>query len=664
MSMLTKIAAAGSAVPKTYVDDVFSAYTYVGNGSALAITNGIDLAGKGGLVWSKLRDGSDNHYLSDTVRGANRQLSTSNTNPEMTIAGVHTAFNSNGYSIGNSSVVNQNGNRYTSWTFRKAPKFFDAVTYTGNGVAGRTVAHNLGVDVGLAILKRIDSTGGDWPTMILRGANVYACGIFLNLTTAQQGSSHGITPNSYKTVFQPEMVVGDVYTQAEAISRTNANGGRYVAYLFAHDTSVDGLIQCGSFVGNANANGPVVNLGWEPQFVLIKNLYAGSTQWVVMESSMGMCSGSNDEYLIANGVSASAQANYISPTSTGFQIVSTSDWVNGNGHTMAYMAIRRPNKPPTSGTQVYSAISRTGTGASATISGVGFAPDTVISKNWGPASSSFNWGWFDRIRGPNKMFNTAAATRESSQADQVTEYLTDGVKAAGDAYDGCINKTSLNYNTKFLKRAPGVFDVVCFNGTGANNQRVKHGLGVVPELIIVRDRVGDGVSWEVYHSALPSSHLVLNAQAAASSAVFNAPHNLWGTTPATHKASDFGVDTYCFASTLTNPCVAWLFATLPGVSKVGNYTGNGSSHAINCGFSTGARFIMIKRTDASGDWYVWDSLRGITSGNDPHLSFNKTDWEVTTDDSVDPDAGGFAVNQVAATNINVVGANYIFLAIA
>ena len=73
---------------------------------------------------------------------------------------------------------------------------------------------------------------------------------------------------------------------------------------------------------------------------------------------------------------------------------------------------------------------------------------------------------------------------------------------------------------------------------------------------------------------------------------------------------------------------------------------------------------MIKRTDASGDWYVWDSLRGITSGNDPHLSFNKTDWEVTTDDSVDPDAGGFAVNQVAATNINVVGANYIFLAIA
>jgi hypothetical protein len=110
--------------------------------------------------------------------------------------------------------------------------------------------------------------------------------------------------------------------------------------------------------------------------------------------------------------------------------------------------------------------------------------------------------------------------------------------------------------------------------------------------------------------------------------------------------------------------VAYLFASLPGISKVGSYTGNGTSQTINCGFSSGARFILIKRTDSTGDWFIWDTSRGITANNDPHLSLNTTAAEVTTDDSVDPASSGFIVNQVAATNINVNGATYIFLAIS
>ena len=73
---------------------------------------------------------------------------------------------------------------------------------------------------------------------------------------------------------------------------------------------------------------------------------------------------------------------------------------------------------------------------------------------------------------------------------------------------------------------------------------------------------------------------------------------------------------------------------------------------------------MIKRTDSTGDWYVWDSARGIVAGNDSHLSLNTTAAEVTTDDSVDTDNTGFIVNQLAATNINVSSATYIYLAIA
>jgi hypothetical protein len=110
--------------------------------------------------------------------------------------------------------------------------------------------------------------------------------------------------------------------------------------------------------------------------------------------------------------------------------------------------------------------------------------------------------------------------------------------------------------------------------------------------------------------------------------------------------------------------VNYLFATCAGVSKVFSYTGNGSSQTINCGFTGGARFVLIKRTDSTGDWYVWDTARGIVAGNDPHLSLNTTAAEVTSNDTIDTDSTGFVVNQVSATNVNVSSATYIGLAIA
>ena len=113
-----------------------------------------------------------------------------------------------------------------------------------------------------------------------------------------------------------------------------------------------------------------------------------------------------------------------------------------------------------------------------------------------------------------------------------------------------------------------------------------------------------------------------------------------------------------------NSYVAYLFATLAGISKVGSFVGNGSSQTISCGFSAGSRFILIRRTDANGDWYVWDSVRGIVAGNDPYLLLNGTAAQVTNDDSVDPHNSGFIVNQVSASNINVSSGTYIFYAIA
>ena len=113
-----------------YVDDVFSAYTYTGNGSTQTINNGIDLAGKGGLVWIKNRSNADNHSISDSARGVSAgELATNLTNGNIPWYNL-SSLNNNGFSLTNASTTNTSGHIYASWTFRKAPKFFDIVTYS------------------------------------------------------------------------------------------------------------------------------------------------------------------------------------------------------------------------------------------------------------------------------------------------------------------------------------------------------------------------------------------------------------------------------------------------------------------------------------------------------------------------------------------------------
>jgi len=110
--------------------------------------------------------------------------------------------------------------------------------------------------------------------------------------------------------------------------------------------------------------------------------------------------------------------------------------------------------------------------------------------------------------------------------------------------------------------------------------------------------------------------------------------------------------------------IAYLFATVAGVSKVGSYDGNGSNQNIDCGFSSGARFILIKSRQ-SGGWYVFDTVRGIVAGNDSHLRLD-TDAAEAYADSIDTYSGGFNVVQNSTTDLNKGPSDesYIFYAIA
>jgi hypothetical protein len=138
--------------------------------------------------------------------------------------------------------------------------------------------------------------------------------------------------------------------------------------------------------------------------------------------------------------------------------------------------------------------------------------------------------------------------------------------------------------------------------------------------------------------------------------------NFWNSTAPT--ATQFTVATDNAVNGSTKTYIAYLFATLDGISKVGTYSGTGYAVNVDCGFTAGARFVLIKRTDSNADWYVWDSTRGIVSGNDPYWLLNSSAVQVTNTDYIDPLNAGFTVTSSAPAALNTSGGTYLFLAIA
>jgi hypothetical protein len=615
-----------------------------GMGATVPVTTG-----SGGMVWLKGRSGATDHALYDTTRGATFDLVSNSTAAQTTQTTGLTSFNGNGFSIGALAKLNTNAATYTSWTFREQAKFFDVLTYTGNNASNRAISHNLGSTPGF-ILVKATSTTGDWYALH-RVGNSGSWGVgTLNSTGTFSAPSPSFWGNG-TTFTAPTSTTFTV--SADGGSLTNGSGITFVAYLFAHDAGgfgaagTDNVISCGSF--NGDASGTVtVNLGYEPQLVLIKRV-TSSEGWRFIDIMRGWVDQGSDVKdldLFPNSSAAESGNNSGNPTATGFNY-----FLSNTATQYIYIAIRRgPMKTPTSGTSVYNAKTYSGTNTTNSQTGIGFPPDITIFKGLNGVVAPT---WTDRLRGEEPYILSHATSAEAS-ATLVGRMDMDGFTTSSSY--SLTNQSGINYIGYCFRRAPGFFDEVCYTGTGSNTT-FTHNLGVVPEMMIVKRRDTSG-GWRVYVTAIGNTGgLRLNTtDSTITSSTF------WNNT--TPTASVFTVGTNADVNANGGTYVAYLFASVTGVSKVGSYTGNGSNQTINCGFTAGARFILIKRYDSTGDWYVWDTVRGIVSGNDPHLSLNDTAAEVTTDDSIDPDNSGFIVNQLSATNINVNAATYIYLAIA
>lgn len=637
------IEAAGNSTQPTYIEDIFSTYLYTGNGSTQTITNGIDLAGKGGMVWMKDRSAAANHYLCPD------SSTTLYSNTTAAAGGNNATFLSTGFTDTRGSA---SGNLQVSWTFRKQAKFFDVVTFTHSSSADSVVSHALASTPGCVIVKQTNAADSWWTYHRGLSAGGY---LTLNTTNAQN-----IASQFFKSVTSTSVTIGKDYLVS----------GQYVMYVFAHNaggfglTGTDNVISCGSFTTDGSGNA-TVNLGYEPQWIMVKKITAGdeanSGHWWMQDNMRGYpVRSGNSPYLQANTSQGEVNPGPVLtyPTSTGF--VFNQSYSGFQSVSFIYIAIRRgPMKTPTTGTSVFSPVTRAGTSADATVS-AGFPPDSLLVKNRGGSASSVDWSFnfFDKLRSPGYRLSTAFTNAEDTSVNFITSFDQNGVTLPATGYTAT-NGSGYNYINYFLRRAPGFFDEVCY--TGANSTAPQsHNLGVAPELMIVKKRSStvSNTLWAVYSAALGNTKvIVLNSNAAAYD------DTLWNNTSPT--ATGFTLGANLLEVNYTGAAyVAYLFASCPGVSKCTAFTGTGALQTIDCGFTGGARFVLIKRTDSTGDWYVWDSSRGLSSSNDPYLLLNSTAAEVTSTNWVDTTSTGFQVTAASGNNVNINGASYIALAIS
>ena len=557
---------AGQPSGSTDVAEVFSTDLYTGDDGNVDITNGIDLAGEGGMVWLKSRSGYPHTLWSSETTG---NLVPNSTDPINNVP-LQPTFNSDGFTFPNNATyngwvtTNSSSHTYVSWTFRKKEKFFDIVSYSGDGTSNRQISHSLGSTPAMVIIKATNQYDGWYVYHTSLGFGQY-----LSLNGTQYANQYGAYP--------PVSAASDTTFTTVLNTGVNSSSSTYVAYLFADNSAEDAedqMIKCGSYVGNGNTDGPFVNLGWEPQFVLIKNTQRADN-WLMVDTMRGMPNATSPltSRVFANASTAEGATYPICyPDSLGFKVHGGGTAHNWGGETFIYMAIRAPMmKKPEAATDVFAVDNANGSDVPAFNSGF------PVDMTFWSGTDGGNTKIASRLTG-GKYLETEGAGAEQADTSYAFDYPSGWYKFA-------LAVTNYAY---MWKRAKGFFDVVAYSGTSSATT-VAHSLGVAPEMMWLKQR-GQAENWQVYNSESGNTKAMrLNM----SVAVPEINQTRWNSTNPT--------DTVFSTTESGGDYIVYLFATLAGISKVGSYTGNGSSQTISCGFSAGARFILIKRTDASGE---------------------------------------------------------------
>jgi hypothetical protein len=308
------------------------------------------------------------------------------------------------------------------------------------------------------------------------------------------------------------------------------------------------------------------------------------------------------------------------------------------------------------------------------ISGVGFAPDFIWFKS---RTQAYNNYLFNKITsGSNFLFSNAPNT-EGTSGDSIT-FDSDGFSitagsALNDTFGSPNNMVAWNWkaNGAGVSNTDGTipgtvtvsantdsgFSIVTYTGNGTAGATVGHGLGVTPAMIIIKSRSLTGstpsANWVVWHKSISaaiqtSTTIVLNSY-----------------TGAIYLNFDFGSSSYTSdaqTNGATQTYVAYCFAQVAGFSRFGSYTGNGSATGPSVTTNFEPTWLMIKRTDTTGDWIILDSARDATNPRTEFLVPN-TAGEEDTGNDVDFNATGFQLKSTSAST-NDTGGTYIYACFA
>jgi hypothetical protein len=334
---------------------------------------------------------------------------------------------------------------------------------------------------------------------------------------------------------------------------------------------------------------------------------------------------------------------------------------------MAYTTINKPN------TQ-FNTVLWTGNGGTQSITGVGFQPSLV----WGKSRSvNYEQSWIDFVRGGTKYLFSNGSSAESTDANAITSFNADGITLGSSPYIGnangatyvgwnwlasnsTVSNTSGSITSTVSANTTARFSILTYTGNGTGNSTVGHGLGAVPNFIIVKSRTSAdawGTLSPSYVSAADPNILYLNNIAAEADDT-----NVWGTS-ANFTSSTFTVGTWNGSNANATDYVAYCWSEIKGYSKFGKYTGNGSNDGtfVYTGFKPA--FIMLRKT-AGNRWRLLDNKRPgyntVTNALFAELNAVET---TASDDAIDLLSNGFKLRGTSG-NQNDSGGTYIYMAFA
>ena len=307
-----------------------------------------------------------------------------------------------------------------------------------------------------------------------------------------------------------------------------------------------------------------------------------------------------------------------------------------------------------------------------------FQPDWIWFK--GRTPSAIDHALFDSSRGTTKILSTNNTNAENAQGSTLKAFNTNGFRVGDDAGDYGVNASGRTYVTWNWKANGGTtssntdgsitstvqanttagFSIVTFSGNTTAGATVGHGLGVAPDYVQVRryDRSGD--AWRGFWSPLGNEKfLELNATDGQQDSTTGA----WNDTSPTSSVFSLG----SAAGINGGSMIAYCFASIQGYSKIGSYTGNGSTDGafIYTGFKPA--FGIFKRTDTTGNWYMMTGKIGDDGqdGNplEDRLEANTNVAEADMGQGFDFLSNGIKVRHNGA-EINGSGNSFIYMAFA